>query len=256
VRITVFPIKSLDGHDLTATTLLESGALAWDRRFRLIDQQGRSISVRNERRLTLVRCQFDASLTSVVLSTPSHPPEQFELMAGESPLTNWFSEFLARKVALEANREVGFPDDLEAAGPTLLSQGTLRWLHDTFSQADADEHYRRLRANLLVDAEQAFWEDRLVGDDAPLPFRIGDVAMRGEKLCQRCVVPSLDSRTGRPTAQFAKTVAARREANLPSWSPRRRFDHFYRISVNTSLDLARGHHRRITLGDPVVAADN
>ncbi len=252
VRITIYPIKSLDGHELTAAKLLDSGALAGDRQFRLVDSEGKSVSVRNTRELTQVRCEFAADLSRVSLTSPSQSVVEFDLFAGESPLAEWFSDFLGRRIAIEQNEVVGFPDDLEASGPTLISTATLDRLHEWLPAIDADEHLRRMRANLLVEADQPFWEDRLVGETAARRFAIGDVVLRGEKVCQRCVVPSLDSRTGEPTREFTKQVAKLRESELPSWSPATRFDHFYRVAINTNLDQQqRGRANRIAIGMPV-----
>jgi uncharacterized protein YcbX len=39
-RITIFPVKSLDGVDVEGATVLPSGAVEHDRRWRLVDAQG------------------------------------------------------------------------------------------------------------------------------------------------------------------------------------------------------------------------
>ena len=59
--------------------------------------------------------------------------------------------------------------------------------------------------------------------------------MEGTNPCQRCVVPTRDSLTGAASSGFATEFARRRAATLPPWADRRRFDHFYRLTVNTRL---------------------
>ena len=84
-------------------------------------------------------------------------------------------------------------------------------------------------------------------------FRIGAVDFVGTNPCQRCIVPSRDPETGKPLAAFAKRVAEMRAATLPQWADRTRFDHFYRLAVNTrALPFQTG--RTISVGDAVAIA--
>jgi uncharacterized protein len=45
VRICLFPIKSLDGVVVEAAEVLPGGVLAFDRRWRMVDRQGRTVNV-------------------------------------------------------------------------------------------------------------------------------------------------------------------------------------------------------------------
>ena len=97
-----------------------------------------------------------------------------------------------------------------------------------------DEVRRRFRANLEIDGVEPFWEDRLVGPaGTEVPFRIGSVRWLGVKACQRCVVPTRSSLTAEVTREFQKTFSTERGRTLPAWATRERFDHFYRLAVNT-----------------------
>ena len=60
-----------------------------------------------------------------------------------------------------------------------------------------------------------------------------------------------DPETGEPLAAFAKRVGAERAATLPPWSDRTRFDHFYRLAVNTRPAGSQSG-LRVRLGDPVL----
>ena len=85
----------------------------------------------------------------------------------------------------------------------------------------------RLRANLEIDGVPAFWEDRLFEEEGEaVPFYIGNVLLTGINPCQRCVVPTRDSKTGIGDPQFTKTFIVKRQETLPQWTNRDRFNHF------------------------------
>ena len=66
-------------------------------------------------------------------------------------------------------------------------------------------------------------------------FRVGDVQMEGINPCQRCVVPTRDPETGEVDDRFQKIFIQKRQATLPEWVERSRFNHFYRLAVNTRI---------------------
>jgi uncharacterized protein YcbX len=176
---------------------------------------------------------------------------EFSLIHEHRELGEWFSTALSIACNFAENREHGFPDDTDAPGPTLVSTATLETVASWFPGLSIDEVRRRFRANLEIDSVEPFWEDRLVGPPgAELPFRIGDLIWRGVTVCQRCVVPTRDSGTGEATPLFQMSLAKHREASLPPWAARERFDHFYRLAVNTRL--APGQRPgRLRLGDDI-----
>ena len=84
---------------------------------------------------------------------------------------------------------------------------------------------------------EPFWEDRLADDGgSPRTFSIGGVVYRGRTICARCVVPTRDSHSGEVIPGFAKAFAQHRAEMLPEWSPPEQFDHFYRLTINTSAE--------------------
>ncbi len=105
-------------------------------------------------------------------------------------------------------------------------------MSDWFGGLGEDEVRRRFRANLELDCEAPFWEDQLASGE---PFTIGDAQLLGQRVCQRCPVPTRDSFTGDPMPMFQRDFATRRAAELPATSPRDKFDHFYRLAINTSV---------------------
>jgi hypothetical protein len=89
---------------------------------------------------------------------------------------------------------------------------------------------------LEIGGVPAFWEDRLFErEDRLVRFQIGDVSFLGVNPCQRCIVPTRDALTGESYSDFQKIFIAKRKETLPSWVDRSRFNHFYRLSVNTQI---------------------
>ena len=248
-RITIYPIKSLDGQEVDEAVLLRSGALAHDREYCLIDPEGRVYNgKRSGDSLLPVRSEVDLARGFVTLSV-NGTAAAFHLERDREGLERWFTERLGGRAGIARDEEGGFPDDTEAHGPTVISTATLREVASWFANIDLEEARRRFRANLEIDGVPAFWEDRLFGDEAgTVRFRIGDVTLEGVNPCARCTVPSRDSRSGLiHQPEFAQIFSKRRAKSLPEWAWRRRFDHYYRLSVNTRVEesqagniLARG----------------
>ena len=235
-RITVYPIKSFDGHDLAENTVLSSGALAEDRRYALVDGWGKYISGKSCAAIHHIRATFSDDIQEVTLSCQGQQ-KSFSIANEQEALAAWCGEILGKKCRLTENNAGGFPDDCEAPGPTLVSTATLEAVASWYEGLDVIEVRRRFRFNLEFAETPAFWEDGLVTAAHKVRrFRLGDLVWQGRGICLRCVVPTRDSGDGTVTASFAREFARRREESLPSWSPRERFDHFYRLGVNTRLD--------------------
>jgi uncharacterized protein YcbX len=238
-RITVYPIKSLDGRDVTEARVMPGGALEHDRRWAIFDGQGRVVNGKRTPAIHAIRAAFDETLSTVGLSRDAGESlassRQFQLPNDASAAAEWLSEALGLKCRLVENPDDGFPDDTLAPGPTLISTASLAAVAAWFPGLDVAEVRRRIRANLEFDAPDVFWEDRLADDGLHQPrFSIGDVAYRGRTICARCIVPTRDSQTGEAIAGFARAFADRRAAELPAWSPVEQFNHFYRLAINTA----------------------
>jgi uncharacterized protein YcbX len=251
-RITIFPIKSLDGVELTDANVLPTGALEDDRRWALVDADGRFISGKRTPAVHRVRATYELQTHKVRLRSMSNDSEhEFSLIDDRVAIGDWLSERVDVKCRLVQNTDVGFPDDLVAPGPTLVSTATLAEVCRWFPGLVLGEARRRFRANLEIDGVPPFWEDRLVGPPGvEIPFQIGNVNWFGVTACQRCVVPSRASDSGEPTPNFQRSFATHREVALRPWAPRACFDHFYRLAVNTRLapNSATG---KLCLGDAV-----
>jgi uncharacterized protein YcbX len=230
------------------------GGLQRDRAFALVDPHGRYVNGKTEPRVHALRVRYDDDLRmATFVDTAGSERGTFDLDGDPAALAEWLSRALGRPVSVRRDDNGGFPDDERAPGPTLVSTATLEAVASWFGEFDVESARRRLRANIEIGGVPAFWEDRLFTVAGEIvPFRIGDVTLEGTNPCQRCVVPSRDPQTGDVTAAFSKRVAERRAATLPDWAERTRFDHFYRLAVNTRAPRQAG--RTLRAGDPVVLA--
>ena len=259
-RITIFPIKSCDGLSLDDVRVLGGGALANDRRFALRDAQGRAINAKANAAIHLLRATFTPDAAEVaILSARDGRRDVFRLPSDVHRLADWLSEFFQQRVMVVEDPRGGFPDDVDSPGPTVVSRQTLAEVAGWFGGLPLDEVRDRFRANLEIEGDAPFCEDRLVADARRVVrFAIGEVIFEGVTPCQRCIVPTRHPQTGEVTPQFARQFAERRAATRPAGTITERFDHYYRLSVNTRLSpLSAGGTIRVgdevSLGEAVPA---
>ena len=254
-RITIYPIKSLDGLDVHEAALCPRGGIRMDRAFALVDEEGRYFNGKRDARVAQVRATFSPDCSSVSLSMPGCDSLSGPLEAGPL-LAEWFSDAFGLTLGIVENRNGGFPDDEQNPGPTVTSWATLRavgmWLSGPDYHLKDEELHRRFRTNIVLDDCPAFFEDTLFGDPGGTPFLIGDVRLLGMRASARCVVPSRDSRTGSVLSGFQKTFVERRRAELPDNVDGSRFDHFYRLCLNTSVPNVH-EGQLVRVGDSVRA---
>jgi uncharacterized protein YcbX len=257
--ITIYPFKSLDGQAVDRVRVLSSGALEDDRRWALVDDAGQFINGKRTASIHAVRSAFDLEQLRAELEVQreaGHEVATFDLREDREELERWFSLRLHQHVRLVENTTEGFPDDTDAPGPTIISTATLETVASWFPGLSVDEVRRRFRANLEIAGVEPFWEDRLyAAPGEEVRFWIGEVAFSGVNPCQRCVVPSRDSHSGDVWPQFAKQFAQQREAHLPAWANAARFDHFYRLAVNTRL-MSLSASTYIARGDSITIGEN
>ncbi len=250
-RITVYPLKSFESMTVQESIGLPNGALKHDRQFALIDGTGKFFNAKRSAAVHRVTLKIDPTLRVLFAQRRQETDvHRWELDTQRDDMHRWLNDCFGLRLTLVENTKGGFPDDEESPGPTLVSTATLLAVSDWFPGLSLDDARQRFRANIEIDGVDPFWEDRLFrGDDQLEPFRVGDVTFGGVNPCQRCAVPSRDPRTGDVWPEFAKCFAERRQRELPIWSDRGRFNHFYRLAVNTRL-IAAGT-LKIRVGDEI-----
>ena len=181
-RITLYPVKSLDGIDVDSVRVLPSGALEHDRRWRLVDLDGRVVNAKRTPLFHAIRAEFDLAerlvslaVDPTALAANAIPgverlaglrPASFHLVPGSDGPCGWLAESLGLGVLLQERPDGGFPDDRDAPGPTLISTASLAEVARWFG-FDLAESRRRFRANLEIGGCDAFWEDALASPARP-----------------------------------------------------------------------------------------
>jgi uncharacterized protein len=250
--IFIYPVKSLEPVSVQQIRVLASGALEGDRGFAMFEAGDKFVNGKRNPLVHRLRSSFDP-LTGVLrigraetgLTSAFHVDKQ------KAELETWLTEFFGMPVSFRRNAEVGFPDDLDCPGPTLISTSTLAEVASWFPPLDVQQMRVRIRANLEFGGVEPFWEDRLYSVKGSLVrFRIGDCLFDGNNPCQRCVVPPRDPQTGENYPGFSKIFTEKRQRTLPAWAEKSRFNHFYRLAINTIVPEGQSG-KSLRVGDEV-----
>ncbi len=233
--IHVYPIKSLGGISLSEAVVQPRG-LQYDRRWMLVDEQGRFVSQREAPGLALLGTAIDPPY--LVVFSKKKPAQRvhipLEPAAGAYPETmvqiwndhcqaqvldadihGWFSDAVQRPLRL-----VYMPDTTRrTVDPHHAPKGQYVGFADAYpflliGQASLDELNRRMaqplpmnhfRPNFVVTGGAPFEEDGW------RDIAIGTVKFRCIKLCVRCILPTTDQETGERGAEPLKTLASFRQ---------------------------------------------
>ena len=250
-KILLYPIKSLDGVAVTEATVLTSGALKGDREFAIIDYQGKFVNGKRIAAIHKLRANFDLKNRTVSLQVQDMAPVSFHLDGDRIPLESWLGDYFGFPVKLIQNLEMGFPDDTESPAPTIISTETIETVATWFSLSVA-EMRSRLRTTLEISGAEPFWEERLFSTAGNLvPFQVGVVHFLGVNPCQRCIVPTRDPITGQSYSNFQKIFVEHRQATFPTWAEASRFNHYYRLAVNTRAPSSEAG-KTLQVGDSII----
>ena len=230
----LYPIKSARGIPLERAELDERG-FRHDRRWMLVDADGRFISQREAHRLALV----DVALAgdALLVSAPGMPalrvacaargaPERctiwHDVVAAESVsgvADEWFSTFLSlscrllhmpdeshrivNRAYVKQERLVGFAD----AYPLLvIGQGSLDLLNQKLNaQGERALPMQRFRPNIVVA------ESRPHEEDEWRQIRIGEIDVDVVKPCERCVITTVDIDSATAGREPLRTLAGYRK---------------------------------------------
>jgi uncharacterized protein YcbX len=215
-EINIYPIKSTRRIALPQSEVLPRG-LPWDRRWMLVDAEGRFITARQHPTLALVQTDVEDDMLRVsvagrkMLRLTLQPPDgrivhvtvwkdRCDAVLAGAEADAWFSDYLGLTCRLvqmsdelvrgvnpdygQAGDEVSFADGFPLL---LISEASL---NDLNSRLQTPVSMRRFRPNLVVDGERAYQEDQW------RRIRVGDVEFEGVKNCSRCVFTTIDPDTG------------------------------------------------------------
>lgn len=235
-KIILFPIKSLNPLSVHSARIVAGGGLEHDRELALFDDEGKYVNGKRNEKVYFLQARVDWKDGTLAIGTRGGPFTLFDLHTELDEIDAWLSSYFEMPVELRQKARGGFPDDKNATGPTVIGAASLDEVTSWYEGISRAEIRARFRANLEIADAPAFWEDRLyAGPEQVVEFRIGDVLFHGTNPCQRCVVPTRDTRTAKAYSDFANLFGNRREETLPAWANRSRFNHFYRLAVNTRV---------------------
>lgn len=272
-KLFVYPVKSLDSINCDRVTILESGALKGDRTWAICDLQGNFVNGKRNAKVHSLRCrsssgavrpsdwalsaalasrsQFNLNSNNLKLQIQGTNIAEYNLIEQQTELCDWLADYFGFPVKLEQNLDMGFPDDTVSPGATIVSTATLEAIASWYLELDVADIRRRFRANIELAGVPAFWEDNLFTTaDSTVEFKIGEVEFMGVNPCQRCIVVTRDPQTGKAYPKFQKTFITQRKNTLPESVERSRFNHYFRLAVNTRLSPSEAG-KVIQIGDPI-----
>ena len=250
-RLFVYPIKSLDPEKRDRVEILKSGAIKGDRTWAIFDLQNNFVNGKRNPKIHNLRSKFDFKTNTLLLQIQGTKKTHTFNLQQQQELCNWLSQYFGFEVKIKQDLAMGFPDDRVFSGATIVSTATLAEIASWYPELNTDNIRSRFRANVEIDGVPAFWEDCLFSNEnTTVRFSVGKVEFVGTNPCQRCVVVTRDPQTGKVYPQFQKTFVRRRKETLPEWIERSRFNHFFRLAVNTKLSPSQAG-KTISIGDKI-----
>ena len=109
-----------------------------------------------------------------------------------------------------------------------------------------------MRTTIEIDGVPAFWEDKLFSESGIMVnFKIGNSQFLGVNPCQRCIVPTRNAVTAEVLSDFQKIFIRKRRETLPEWVNKSRFNHYYKLTVNTQLANQETDNQIIKIGNEI-----
>lgn len=249
-RITIYPVKSLDGMPVQEAEVVRGGCLKHDREYAIINEQGNFVNGKSNPLVHLLRSTIDPEHETISLR---HELEtgwnSFHLRLERTALNSYLTEFFGKPVGLHQNKEGRFLDIPDTSGMTVLSSTSLETVAGWFPDIHLEEIRRRFRATIEISGVPAFWEDRLfIEDGVAVKFRIGELTLFGMQPRARCVVPTRHPATGEVIHAFPKTFSRQRLLHLPLGSTLEEYGHGYYLSVDCLIPPSE-IGKKISIGD-------
>ncbi len=244
-EINIYPIKSLKGISLNSA-LIEERGLQFDRRWMLTDREGMFFTQREFPKMATIAVAVESGQLKVeseghgVMNVPFEPDMgergrvtiwnsvcDAEIYNGQ--VSEWFSDVLGTNCQLVympdtsrrgINPRFNLGDDVVSFADgyplMVIGEGSLADLNNRIAESheDSDEvpefqplPMNRFRPNLVVSDIDAFAEDSWQ------KIRIGEAVFRSTKLCERCVITTIDQPVGElASKEPLKTLATYRMA--------------------------------------------
>ncbi len=229
----IYPIKALGGIALTKTVVQKRG-LQYDRRYMLVDDDGKFLTQRQLPKMALLKVKMDDNCFKIEAVgelgngtiTLKYATERGDVIHAQIwsdvvdtiHVSKVYDDFFSNILNLSC-RLVYMPDNSERPvnakfakagditsftdGYPILLVGN-QSLSDLNSRLQKSLDWDRFRPNLVVKTQVAFVEDAWTG------FAIGDAKFEVVKPCSRCVVTTIDQHTSIASKEPLKTLATYR----------------------------------------------
>lgn len=233
-RITIYPVKSLDGMELQNAVISDGGCLLHDREYAMSDDAGNFIIGKSNHLVHALRSMVDFEKEIISFRTISEKSwRDFHLQKEKLAIQSFLSDYFGVKTLFLRNKQGRFMDIPDISGVTVLSTSSLKEVSSWFNNMDLTETRKRFRATIEIEDVPAFWEDHLFsGEGRGIEFKVGDVTMFGMSPRARCVVPTRNPESGEVLHGFPKVFSRRRAYTLPQWSTLDEYGHHYYLTVN------------------------
>jgi uncharacterized protein YcbX len=242
----LYPVKSLRGFPVGSAEVDGLG-LVGDRRFLVVDEQGRHLTQRPLPRMALITAELaadnlvlsaeGASTIAIPLRADPHTPPPLRtvsvwnsegLLAEDcgADVSRWLSAFLGltchlMRIGEKFRRPVlnparAKPDDLfnfaDGYPFLVIGEASLADLNDRIvERGDEPVPMNRFRPSLVISGAASFAEDNWPR------LRIGEIVFRAGGPCARCIVTTTDQFTGARGKEPLRTLATyRRDTSDPS----------------------------------------
>ena len=220
-QLFIYPVKSLAGIALEQSDI-DSMGLKYDRRWMVVSPEGQFITQRTVPKMALIATDItNGRLTLSTSNKDKHEvaltttqSEQMDVVVWKDSLRvsrvgdavdEWLSDVLGiacHLVYIEDHVvrqcDLAFSDEGERTGfadgfPILIVSEES--LNDLNQKLDTPVDMRRFRPNIVISGVEPFAEDQLT------QFSIGDIPMKGVKVCSRCPLTMNDPDLGERTSQ-------------------------------------------------------
>ncbi len=233
-RITIYPIKSLDGVSSQKAMVTEGGCLLHDREYAIAGDNGNFINGKANPLVHSLRSAIDFEKETISFRHSNDVVwNHFHLETEGAAINSYLTDFFKISSTLVQNKNGRFLDIPDISGITILSTETLHSVAEWFDNMDLEETRKRFRATVEITGVVPFWEDHLFSKPGTaIEFTIGEVTLYGMSPRARCVVPTRNPGSGEVTHAFPKTFAKHRAASQPAWSSLKEYDHHYYLTVD------------------------
>jgi uncharacterized protein YcbX len=250
-RISIAPVKALG---LVHPDEVELGprGVEGNRRFWLVEADGRLVSNKKHRTLMLVRPEWDEQTRELALTFPdgtrvegtvelgddlfdqsmySHPVKSRHVFG---PWEDALSRFASEPLTLLWAEE-GAPDRLYAGTATIVSRESVARLAEVAGEKAIDP--RRFRMTFDIEGVAPHEEDSWIGSEV----RLGEATVKVHGDVGRCAITTLDPDSAEPTVDTLKALAAYRKEGVKEPLP---------LGVYASV-VAPG---RVRIGDDIASS--